>query len=75
MGVFSATVTASLVTRLGSRGVNGTNMGLNELSTYVGAVAVSGGPEAPVVNSSGTVTLNGNALTNQQVQELYEMLF
>ena len=45
--------------------------GLNKLMTLVQAVDVCGGA---VLNSSGTITVGGRSLTNQQYAQIYEMI-
>jgi hypothetical protein len=47
-------------------------MALSTLTTYLQAIGVAAGT---VVNASGVITVNGVALTNQQYEMLYEMLY
>jgi len=62
---FNAAIVTAVQTRLSTYGTG------SKLLQYVEAVDVL---EAVVVNNSGTITVGGVGLTNQQYQQLYEML-
>ncbi len=61
---FNATALTATQTQLST-------FGLNKLMTLIQAVDVCGGA---VVNSSGTITIGGRSLTNQQYAMIYEII-